>query len=60
MRAIDTYEWLPGEFFLLYRVDAVMASTVVRLIEILGHANLQVVEEHIDLPDTPPTLKRRA
>jgi propanediol utilization protein len=36
MRAIDTYEWLPGEFFLLHRVGAVMAGTVVRSIEILG------------------------
>ena len=34
--AIDAYEWLPGEFFLLNRVDAVMAGTVVRSIEILG------------------------
>jgi hypothetical protein len=28
MRAIGTYEWLPGEFFLLNRMDAVMAATV--------------------------------
>jgi hypothetical protein len=34
MRAIDTCEWLPGEFFLIYWVDAVMASTVVHSIEI--------------------------
>ena len=57
MRAIDTYEWLPGEFFLPYRVDAVMASTVVHSIEILGHVNLQAVEEHIDPPDTDEGIK---
>ena len=34
MRAIDTCEWLPGEFFLIYWMDAVMASTVVHSIEI--------------------------
>jgi hypothetical protein len=34
VRAIDTYEWLPGEFFLLNRVDAVMAGTVVRSMEL--------------------------
>jgi hypothetical protein len=36
MCTIDPYEWLPGEFFLLTRVDAVMVGTVVRSIEILG------------------------
>jgi hypothetical protein len=30
IRAINTHEWLPGEYFLLRRADAVMASTVVR------------------------------
>ena len=37
MRAIDTYEWLPGEFFLLHRVDAVMGGAVARSIEIIGY-----------------------
>jgi hypothetical protein len=34
MRAIDTCARLPGEFFLLNRVDAVMAGTVVRSMEL--------------------------
>ena len=36
MRTIHPYEWLPGEFFLRTRVDAVIVGTVLRSIEILG------------------------
>jgi hypothetical protein len=36
LKAVDIYEWLPGGFFLLHRVDARMGSQRARSIEILG------------------------
>ena len=37
MRAIDRYEWLPGGFFLLHKVDALIGSTVSQSIEVIGY-----------------------
>lgn len=34
--ATDTYEWLPGGYFLLHRVDARIGEQVSRSIEIVG------------------------
>jgi hypothetical protein len=34
--AIDTYEWLPGGFFLLHRVDGHMGDDEVKTTEIIG------------------------
>lgn len=36
LKAVDTYEWLPGGFFLLHRADARVGSQRVQLIEIIG------------------------
>jgi hypothetical protein len=36
LTAVDTYEWLPGEFFLLHRVDGRMGEAEVKAIEIIG------------------------
>ena len=35
--ATDTYEWLPGGFFVLHRVDARMGEVPSRNIEIIGY-----------------------
>jgi hypothetical protein len=35
--AIDTYEWLPGGYFLLHRFDANMPDGNVKGIEIIGY-----------------------
>lgn len=37
MRAIDRYEWLPGGFFLLHKVDALIGRTVSQSIEVIGY-----------------------
>ena len=37
MRAIDQYEWLPGGFFMLHKVDALIAGTVSQSIEVIGY-----------------------
>ena len=37
MRAIDRYEWLPGGFFMLHKVDALIGSTVSQSIEVIGY-----------------------
>ena len=37
MRAIDQYEWLPGSFFMLHRVDAQIAGSVSQSIEVIGY-----------------------
>ena len=37
MRAVDAYEWLPGQFFMLHRVDANMDGMVAKSIEIMGY-----------------------
>lgn len=37
MRAIDRYEWLPGGFFMLHKVDALIAGTVSQSIEVIGY-----------------------
>ena len=37
MRAIDQYEWLPGGFFLLHRVDALIAGSISQSIEVIGY-----------------------
>lgn len=36
LNAIDTYEWLPGEFFRLHHVDGRMGENEVKAIEIIG------------------------
>jgi uncharacterized protein DUF1579 len=35
--AVDTYEWLPGEFALLHRVDAQVGDQMVEGAEIIGY-----------------------
>jgi hypothetical protein len=35
--ALDTYEWLPGGFFLLHRVDGLMGDEPVQAVEIIGY-----------------------
>ena len=37
MRAIDRYEWLPGGFFMLHKVDALIGGTVAQSIEVIGY-----------------------
>ena len=37
MTATDSYEWLPGGFFLLHRVDARMGGEPGRSLEIIGY-----------------------
>ena len=37
MRAIDQYEWLPGGFFMLHKVDALIAGAVSQSIEVIGY-----------------------
>ena len=37
MRAIDQYEWLPGGFFMLHKVDALTACSVSQSIEVIGY-----------------------
>ena len=37
LRAIDRYEWLPGGFFMLHKVDAQIVNTVSQSIEIIGY-----------------------
>ena len=37
MRAIDRYEWLPGEFFMLHTVDALIGDAVSQSIELIGY-----------------------
>lgn len=37
LAAVDTYEWLPGKFFLLHRVDGRMGEERVQVLEIIGY-----------------------
>ena len=37
VRAIDTYEWLPGGYFLVHHVDGRMGDDVVKTLEIIGY-----------------------
>lgn len=37
MRAVDTYEWLPGKFFMLHHVDARMDGVATQSIEVMGY-----------------------
>ena len=37
MRAIDRYEWLPGGFFMLHKVDALIGDTASKSIEVIGY-----------------------
>ena len=37
MRAIDRYEWLPGGYFMLHEVDALIAGIVYQSIEMIGY-----------------------
>ena len=37
MRAIDRYEWLPGSFFMLHKVDALIGTTVAQSTEVIGY-----------------------
>ena len=37
MCAIDRYKWLPGGFFMLHKVDALIGSTVSQSIEVIGY-----------------------
>ena len=41
MRAIDQYEWLPGGFFMLHKVDALIAGAVSQSIEVIGYDEAQ-------------------
>ncbi|MET0396040.1 MAG: DUF1579 family protein [Longimicrobiaceae bacterium] len=34
---VDSYEWLPGGFFLLHRVDVRMGGEPVEALEVIGH-----------------------
>jgi hypothetical protein len=35
--AIDTYEWYPGEFFLVHHADAKIGDAAIRSMEIIGY-----------------------
>ena len=37
LRATDTYEWLPGGYFLLHRVDGTMGGHPVQALEVIGY-----------------------
>lgn len=37
LRAIDVYEWLPGGFFMLHKVDALIGATPSQSIEVIGY-----------------------
>jgi uncharacterized protein DUF1579 len=37
LKAVDTYEWLPGGFFLVHHVDGRMGGEEVKAIEIIGY-----------------------
>ena len=37
MRAVDQYEWLPGGFFMLHKVDALIGGFVSQSIEVIGY-----------------------
>lgn len=37
LTAIDTYQWLPGGFFLIHHVDGHMGDKEVKAIEIIGY-----------------------
>jgi hypothetical protein len=37
LQAVDTYEWLPGGFFLLHRVDGRMGEDPVHVLEIIRY-----------------------
>ena len=37
MHAIDQYEWLPGSFFMLHKMDAQIAGSVSKSIEVIGY-----------------------
>jgi hypothetical protein len=36
LTAVDTYEWMPGEFFLLHHVDGRMGDEEVKTLEVIG------------------------
>ena len=37
MRAIDRYQWLPGGFFMLHTVDALIGGEASQSIEVIGY-----------------------
>ena len=37
MRAIDRYQWLPGGFFMLHKVDALIGGEASQSIEVIGY-----------------------
>lgn len=37
LKATDTYEWLPGGYFLIHHVDGMMGDKEVKTIEIIGY-----------------------
>jgi len=37
LNAIDTYEWMPGGYFLIHHVDGYMGEDEVKAIEIIGY-----------------------
>ena len=41
MHAIDRYEWLPGGYFMLHKVDALIAGNVSQSIEVMGYDKAQ-------------------
>ncbi|GAB3513196.1 DUF1579 family protein [Emticicia fontis] len=36
VKGTDTYEWLPGEFFLLHKIDVTVGDEKVQTLEIIG------------------------
>ncbi|UHA75754.1 DUF1579 family protein [Paenibacillus sp. 481] len=47
LKATDTYEWLPGGFFLIHHVDGYMGDAEVKAIEIIGYdASSQTYTTH--------------
>ncbi|GGD53268.1 DUF1579 family protein [Paenibacillus nasutitermitis] len=37
LKAVDTYEWLPGGYFLIHHIDGHMGKEEVKAIEIIGY-----------------------
>jgi hypothetical protein len=35
--AIDTYEWYPGEFFLVHHADGLVGNDAIKSVEIMGY-----------------------
>lgn len=47
LKAVDTYEWLPGGYFIIHHVDGHMGKDEVKAIEIIGYdASSQTYTTH--------------